>query len=288
MNLSYSVIIPTYNRAHLLQRAVHSVLMQTCLPAEIIIVDDGSTDHTQSFVDNLSASSVKTSNRLQPEIVYLKQKNKGVSAARNAGFAYAKSEWIALLDSDDEWLPRKMESQLAELTRTRLLVCHSEEIWIRNGVRVNAKNKHKKKRHDIFNDCLKLCAMSPSSIVLHRNIWMEFDGFDETFIVCEDYDLWLRICAQYSVALIDEPLVRKYGGHEDQLSRQYFGMDKYRILSMQKLLEQATLSDVKSRDLRHMLSTKLTILYKGAIKHQNIDLLRFCEDRQSLFSIDEV
>ena len=187
-----------------------------------------------------------------------------------------------------------MEYQLAELDRTGLLVCHSEEIWIRNGVRVNAKNKHKKKRGDIFEDCLKLCAMSPSSIVLHRDIWTEFAGFDKQFVVCEDYDLWLRICARYPVALIDDPQVRKYGGHEDQLSRQYFGMDKYRIMAMQKLLDeqsnpnslQTELSSEQQHQLRGMLQNKLTILYKGAIKHHNQELLLFCQERFSLFTFE--
>jgi len=71
-------------------------------------------------------------------------------------------------------------------------VCHTEEIWIRNGVRVNAKKKHQKKRGDIFSDCLQLCAMSPSAIVLHKDIFTEFKGFDEGFTVCEDYDFTCR------------------------------------------------------------------------------------------------
>ena len=286
MNLSYSVIIPTYNRVNLLQRAIDSVLAQTYASEEIIIVDDGSTDKTESFIADLRANLIADTAQSYPKIVYLKQSNQGVSAARNAGFNHATGQWIALLDSDDEWLPNKIEYQLAELMHTELLVCHSEEIWIRNGVRVNAKNKHKKKRNDIFYDCLKLCAMSPSSIVLHRDIWIEFNGFDEDFIVCEDYDLWLRICARYPVALIDEPQVRKYGGHDDQLSRQYFGMDKFRILAMQKLLEQQKLSSDQEKQVNHMLKKKLSILLKGAVKHQNEELLKFCEERLSLFSVE--
>lgn len=273
MNFEYSVIIPTYNRSALLDRALKSVLAQTVLPAKIIVIDDGSTDETEALV----ASKY-------PNVVYYKQSNQGVSAARNAGFSHVDTQWIALLDSDDEWLPKKMELQLTELENSGLLICHSEEIWIRNGVRVNPKNKHKKKRGDIFSDCLALCAMSPSSIVMHRDIWIEFDGFDEDFVVCEDYDLWLRICAKYEVALIDESQVRKYGGHEDQLSRLYFGMDKYRIMAMQKLIGHKM---SKNHDglLISMLKKKLEILYQGAKKHQNSELLIFCEQRQYLLNI---
>ena len=274
-NMSYSVVIPTYNRAHVLVRAIDSVLNQTVKAAEIIVVDDGSNDQTRALVEND-----------YPDVILITQENQGVSVARNNGFDHVNSDWVALLDSDDEWLSRKMELQLLELERTALLVCHSEEIWIRDGVRVNAKNKHKKKRGDIFSDCLHLCAMSPSSIVMHRDIWQEFGGFDEEFIVCEDYDFWLRLCAKYEVALIDDPQVKKYGGHADQLSRQYFGMDKYRILAMQKLLHENLLRK-QSEQLEMVLQKKLTILYQGALKHKNHELLAFCEQRKHLFLKDK-
>ena len=273
--MDYSVIIPAYNRAHVLAKALDSVLNQTVKAVEVIVVDDGSSDQTQALIVNN-----------YPEVILLTQTNQGVSAARNAGFSKVTTDWIALLDSDDEWLPKKMELQLNELTKTGVKVCHCEEVWVRNGVRVNAKNKHKKKRGDIFSDCLHFCAMSPSSIVLHRDIWQEFDGFDERFIVCEDYDLWLRLCVKYHVALIDEPQVRKYGGHADQLSRQYFGMDKYRVLAMQKLLDE-NLSRDKSEQLNDVLQKKLVILHQGALKHDNRELLKFCEQRKHLFEMNK-
>ncbi len=262
--MDYSVIIPSFNRLALLKRALKSVYAQTLNAKEVIVVDDGSTDGTANYI-----------RQHYPEVILVEQKNKGVSAARNAGFVVSTGKWIALLDSDDEWLPEKMRQQSEAIKTSGLNVCHTEEIWIRNGVRVNAKNKHQKKRGDIFFDCLKLCAMSPSAIVLHRSIWEEFGGFDESFVVCEDYDLWLRICSTYEVALIDEPQVRKYGGHDDQLSRQYFGMDKYRVLAMRKLLG-AELPLMKKQALIATMQEKLTILETGAKKHDNIELLEFC------------
>ena len=268
--MNYSVIIPTYNRKEVLARALDSVIAQTLEAQEVIVVDDGSTDNTKEFIT-----------RNYPQVIFLRQENRGVSAARNYGFQHAKGEWIALLDSDDEWLPRKMEWQCAELKGSNLLVCHTEEIWVRNGVRVNAKKKHKKKRGDIFSDCLSLCAMSPSSIVLHRDLWNEFDGFDENFIVCEDYDLWLRICAQYEVALVEKASIIKYGGHEDQLSRQYFAMDKYRVIAMEKLIKKLP-SKEKNKLLLQKLEQKLMILAIGAKKHKNEELLNFCKDRHHL------
>ena len=271
--MHYSVIIPTFNRLELLKRAINSVYMQT-LPAEkIIVVDDGSTDDTYQYIS-----------LHYPEVILIKQKNKGVSAARNRGFAEVSTQWVSLLDSDDEWLPQKMEKQLLELEKTQLKVCHSEEIWIRNGVRVNAKNKHQKKSGDIFFDCLKLCAMSPSAIVMDSSVWKEFDGFDESFIVCEDYDLWLRIAEKYPVALVEQAQIRKYGGHDDQLSRQYYGMDKFRIMAMQKMLS-VELPEEKSLALRNMIKKKLIILMKGAIKHQNQELIAFCDQREYLLNL---
>jgi len=277
--MNYSVIIPTYNRLDVLKRALLSVYAQTIAPTEVIVVDDASTDET---VDWLKEH--------YPQLVLLEhQQNQGVSAARNTAIQYCqeegqwKTEWLAFLDSDDEWLPEKMQQQSQELEKTGLKVCHTEEIWIRNGVRVNAKKKHQKKRGDIFSDCLQLCAMSPSAIVLHKDIFTEFKGFDEGFTVCEDYDLWLRICAKYPVALVEQAMIKKYGGHEDQLSRRYFGMDKYRIMAMQKLLD-SNLPKEKRNELHQVLFKKLGILKQGAEKHQNQELLAFCESRDELFS----
>jgi len=271
--MNYSVIIPTHNRQSVLPRALDSVLSQTLKPTEIIIVDDGSDDET---VELLKRAYPKQE---YPNIKVATQTNQGVSVARNVGFHRTSTDWIALLDSDDEWLPDKMERQFAQLQSTGLLVCHTEEIWIRNGVRVNAKYKHKKKSGDIFADCLSLCAMSPSSIVLHRHVWEKYGGFDPQFPVCEDYDLWLQICHEHEVCLVEEASIIKYGGHEDQLSRRYFAMDKYRVLAMEKLLRR-DISDTKQQMLQNKLQEKLHILMLGATKHQNEELLAFCLQRQ--------
>lgn len=278
--MKYSVIIPIFNRLPLLKRALDSVFAQTLSAKQVIVVDDGSTDGSAGWVQ-----------KHYPQVEIVRQNNAGVSAARNAGFEKVSTDWIALLDSDDEWLPEKMQRQSDEIASSHLKVCHTEEIWIRNGVRVNAKKKHQKRRGDIFSDCLQLCAMSPSAIVLHRSIWESYGGFDESFVVCEDYDLWLRICANHKVALVEEPMIRKYGGHEDQLSRQYFGMDQYRIMAMQKLLgidlpDNIKLPDNKVSQLRQVLGKKLSLLFKGALKHQNAELISFCEERDFLFEMD--
>jgi glycosyltransferase involved in cell wall biosynthesis len=193
--MSVSVIIPTHNRAHTLGRAIDSVLSQNLTPLEIIVVDDGSDDGTA----RLMADRYRQCN-------YIRQANLGVSSARNMGIERASGEWIALLDSDDRWLPDKLRLQIEALNRSpRYRLCHTDELWIRKGVRVNQMHKHAKSGGRIFQRCLPLCVISPSSVVMHRTLFDEFGLFDTELPACEDYDLWLRICASEAVLFIDQP-----------------------------------------------------------------------------------
>jgi glycosyltransferase involved in cell wall biosynthesis len=255
MSAKVSVVIPSYNRAHLLPRALESVLAQSRPADEIIVVDDGSTDETAQLVADR-----------YPGVRYLHQDNRGVSAARNRGIAAATGNWIALLDSDDSWLPRKLERQLAALEADPHLLCHTEEIWIRRGKRVNQMKKHEKAGGHIFLRCLPLCVISPSSALLAKSLLDEVGLFDESLPACEDYDLWLRVCARYPVLYLPEPLITKYGGHEDQLSRRYMGMDRFRIRALHKALEQLALSPEDARGARETLLQKIEIYANGARK----------------------
>jgi len=254
--MDISVIIPTHNRAELLPRALDSVLEQTRPPDEIIVVDDGSDDGTDELV-----------RRQYPSVRYLHQRNRGVSAARNRGIAAAGGEWIALLDSDDSWLPGKLAAQRQALTeQPDHRICHTEEIWIRNGKRVNAMKKHAKGGGHIYRRCLPLCVISPSSVLLHRGLLMETGDFDESLPACEDYDLWLRICAREPVLFVEEPQIVKYGGHEDQLSRRHWGMDRFRIQALEKILETGNLGTEDRAATLAMLAEKCEILALGAEK----------------------
>lgn len=262
-----SVVIPTFNRATLVERAIDSVLGQTHSAFEIIVVDDGSTDNTSATLRN----------KYSDKLVVFQQSNRGVSAARNVGIAHATGNWIALLDSDDEWLPSKLAQQLALIkNHTDCLLCHTDEIWIRNGVRVNAMNKHKKSGGDIYQQCLPLCAISPSSVIFQKQLLDDVGNFDETLPACEDYDLWLRICAQHKVHYLDQKLLVKYGGHEDQLSRKHWGMDRFRIKSLQKMLQLNVLSEDKQASTVTTLTKKIQILLNGAVKHNNTALIKEC------------
>ena len=264
---SISVIIPSYNRAHLLPRCLDSVIAQDHAPCEIIVVDDGSTDSTQTLL-----------RRNYPEIRLVPQTNKGVSAARNAGINAAKGDWLAFLDSDDTWFPEKLGRQAQTIeTSPGSNIIHTDEIWIRNGVRVNPQRKHKKYGGSIFGYCLPLCVISPSSVMIHRRVFDRVGLFDETLPVCEDYDLWLRICARMPVLFIREPLITKYGGHNDQLSTRYRGMDRYRIRSIARVLNEVKLEASDRTAAIHTLVGKIRIYLNGARKHNNRRHVPECE-----------
>ena len=275
--LKLSVIIPTYNRAQTIERALQSVLNQVLPGAiesmEIIVVDDGSTDETRLKLEPF-ANKIK----------YLHQQNQGVSVARNHGIEVAAGNWIALLDSDDEWLPNKLLKQFGALESSGLLICHTQETWIRNGVRVNQKHKHQKSGGWIFEQCLPLCAMSPSSILISNKVFEAVGNFDPKLPACEDYDLWLRITAAYEVAYVSEPCINKYGGHADQLSRQYWGMDRFRVLALENILA-CELQDNQQRAALNMLIEKLNILHAGAIKRQNQQLIVDCQQKLARYSL---
>jgi glycosyltransferase involved in cell wall biosynthesis len=262
-----SVVIPTYNRRRLLERALASIQQQTRTPHEVIVVDDGSTDDTSDAIC-----------KRFPNVRYIRQENCGVSAARNRGVHEATGNWLAFLDSDDEWLPKKLERQVEALqSRPDRLLCHTSEIWIRRGRRVNPMKKHEKFGGLIFQACLPLCIISPSSAVLHRSLLEEIGLFDETLPVCEDYDLWLRVCARHPVLYLDEPLIVKYGGHDDQLSRSTWGMDRYRIRALEKVIASKVLSAEDQLAAVRTLLEKIEIYTAGAKKRGKWD--EVAEDR---------
>ena len=265
--ISVSVIIPTYNRAHLLPRCLDSVISQDLQPLEIIVVDDGSTDSTRDLI-----------RRNYPGVKLISRENKGVSAARNAGIGAANGDWLAFLDSDDAWLPGKLHRQVqAVREQPGINVVHSDEIWIRNGVRVNPHLKHRKYGGSIFKYCLPLCVISPSSVMIHRRVFDRVGLFDETLPVCEDYDLWLRTCARMPVAFIREPLITKYGGHPDQLSTRYRGMDRFRIRSIDRVLNEVELEPDDRKAAVDTLVGKIGIYLNGAAKHHNRVFVPECE-----------
>ncbi|MGH7928940.1 MAG: glycosyltransferase, partial [Candidatus Binatia bacterium] len=222
---------------------------------ELIVVDDGSTDATASELQEYRG-------RLR----VLAQARRGVAAARNAGVRIARGRYLAFLDSDDLWLPKKLEAQTAFIARhPQVQICQTEEIWIRRGARVNPKAKHRKPTGDIFKRSLDLCLVSPSAVMMTRELFLKTGGFDESLQVCEDYELWLRIAVDYPVPLLARALVIKRGGHMDQLSHSLWGMDRFRVFALQKLLRSGLVGERRQWVLA-ALEGKISVLAKGARK----------------------
>ncbi len=253
-----TVVIPVYNRPTLVKRALESVLNQTLKPSEIIVVDDGSTDETQSVLKSY-----------KDKIKVITQKNSGVSVARNRAIIEAKYPWITFLDSDDEWREDKLEKQFSyHKNNPKILFSHTLEEWIRNGKVIKQKTYHKKPHGYCFEENLEFCKIAPSTVMVYNSIFEKVGLFDESLEVCEDYDLWLRILKEYEVGLVEEVLTTKYAGHE-QLSFKYHSMDKFRVEALLKHKERSIVKEI--------ILKKLSLLKKGAIKHQNEELLEFCK-----------
>ena len=255
-----SVVIPTYNRINFLFRAIDSVLKQTYPIHQIIVVDNNSTDNTSEILRNK-----------YPKIEILFEQEKGVSFARNKGIKFSKSDWIALLDSDDAWKPEKIEKQLFlyENSNKDLRVIHTDELWYKDKVLVNQKNKHIKSGGDIFEKSVKLCCISPSSALLRSDLFKDIGYFDESFPTCEDYDFWLRVTAREKILFLDKPLTIKFGGHDDQLSKKYWGMDRFRVKALEKLILNHKLNYHQKKIVLSSLITRLEIIINGAKKRNN-------------------
>lgn len=261
-----SVIIPTFNRAAYLKEAIQSVLDQDCFcerdkgrSFEIIVVDDGSTDATGEVVRSFSC-----------DIRYIYQNNRGVSASRNVGLQHATGEYIAYLDSDDLWNKDKIGIQMSLMESIpRAMMCYTEETWIRNGIFVNPKKRHRKYSGWIFDKVLPLCLISLSSALFRREVFARVGTFDEDLPVCEDYDFGIRLAHKYPVYFLTRPLIVKRGGHEDQLSRKYWGMDRFRIHALEKALSME-LSPVERDLVRAEIVKKSRVLMDGFTKRGKI------------------
>lgn len=251
-----SVVIPTHNRASMVFEAVESVFTQTFKDFELIVVDDGSTDDTASTLAKFGSS-----------LRFFRQEHRGVSAARNRGIVEARGELIAFLDSDDLWLPEKLSVQASYLrTFLQAALCHTEEIWLRRGRRVNPRRRHAKASGKAFTRLLRESLISPSAVVIRRSILEEAGGFDESLPACEDYALWLKISRTHEIHLIDRPLVVKRGGHHDQLSRTVWGLDRFRVKVLMGIASDAGLTPEDALEVRHVLAEKCRILAAGCRK----------------------
>lgn len=270
---SVSIVVPVFNRIQPLERALQSLQKQTFQDFDVTVVDDHSTDDIFSVTKKYKVRNLKTI-------------GKGVSAARNTGIGSSTSDLIAFLDSDDEWLPHKLELQVKYLSQNQdCNILHSNELWIRNGQPVSQGAKHQKMGGQIFSQCTELCLIAPSSVLVRRSLLNKVGLFDESFPVCEDFDLWLRIASTEDIGFISEPLVIKHGGHKDQLSMQFHTMDLWRVRALVKHLKNSELAAHEKLAMHASLKKKCGILLKGFEKHRNFENL---DEIQSYLSCEKL
>lgn len=254
-----SVIIPTFNRAEFLTRSISSVLNQSYNDLELIIVDDGSTDETKEVVESFKDSRLS----------FYHKSNGGVSSARNLGVSKAQGEYIAFLDSDDEWQLDKISTQVSYLKNTGKVLVHTAEKWLRDGKVVKQKKHHQKNGGDMFIRSLQGCVISPSSVLMKKSLYEKVGGMREDFVVCEDYDFWLKVTSLHDIGFLEEEFVNKYAGHADQLSFKFFAMDYWRVKSMAWVYQNRPLSEERAKALLKSAQKKCQYLLKGYKKHQN-------------------
>jgi glycosyltransferase involved in cell wall biosynthesis len=254
-----SVIIPTYNRPEKTVRAVESVLAQNYGHIDLVVVDDGSTDDTLDRIRGLDRRGVRL----------VTQNHQGVSAARNHGLSISRGQLVSFLDSDDYWLPGKLEAQVNLFQENPgAMICQTEELWVRRGLRLNPAAKHRKPAGEAFFRSLGLCLISPSAVMMRRELFEQVGTFDESLPACEDYDLWLRITARYPVYLIEDHLVVKTGGHGDQLSQTTVGLDQYRVRALEKIVGSGTLDQKQQQAAVAELIQKARIYGQGCLKRK--------------------
>ncbi len=272
----FSVIIPTFNRQPWIQTAVRSVLSQTCPHFELIVIDDGSTDGTGEWLGGLEDKRVRV----------IRQENRGVAGARNRGLDAARADWMAFLDSDDRWLEPKLRRTLEEVRRCpETKIFHTEELWFKGDRRVYPKEKHRKPQGWVYRRALRLCCISISTAVVHRRVFDEVGGFDESLPACEDYDFWLRATSRFPVRLIPEALTLKDGGRPDQLSAGW-GLDRYRIRALAKMIDSGGLSGGERQRTRDELRLKLDVYLRGARKRGKAGEVRVYERMLEKFDED--
>lgn len=269
-----TIVIPTFDRAALLPRAIDSALAQSGVEFEVLVADDGSTDDTPAVLERYAGDG---------RVRVLRLPHGGVCRARNAAVADSRAPLLAFLDSDDEWLPGKLAAQVRLLQDTGRSICQTEEIWIRNGVRVNQPAHYVKREGDIFALSLKYCMITPSSVLMTRSLYEESGGFNPEFPACEDFELWLRITCRHAVGLIPKPMMVRYGGHPDQLSTRYPAQDRFRIRAITLLLDGNFLDPPRRALARDALGEKLRIYEAGCLKRGKAEESAWCREIRSSY-----
>ena len=254
-----SVIIPTFNRAEFLLKAVQSVLHQTYPVSEIIICDDGSSDNSKELVLALNSS----------KIIWLDcGKNGRPAIPRNKGIAKSTGEWLAFLDDDDEWLPTKIEKQiaLAEQEKVKAICCNAfksiDGVIENNSYSLNTKERIK------LGDLLKSNYVICSSTLIHRTIIDKTEGFpvDESLKALEDYALWLRVSTLSDFAFVNESLVIYRDAPEQSIRGIGHDAQQQRKVIFKNLLSWVKRSNSVSKESKALIVQELKITRRTIVE----------------------
>lgn len=205
MSIRVSVVIPVYNSAETIIRAVESVLCQDESSIEIIVVDDGSMDGSAEL---LAA-------RYPQQVIVIRQENRGAAAARNRGIAAARGEFVAFLDADDEWVPGKLRLQTERMeANPEAALCFADMSHWEHGREVHSSYIRERGLGAcggrIFDRLLRECFIFTPTVVVRRGVFETVGPFDEGLRICEDYDLWLRIAERFELVFVDAPLLKRH------------------------------------------------------------------------------
>jgi len=284
-----SVIIPTYNRANLLSRAIKSVLNQIFKDFEIIVIDDCSIDNTEEVIKKFQEQDKR--------IRYIRhEKNKEAAMTRNTGIKVAKGEYIAFLDSDDEWLPEKLEKQFALFRKNEKLGFVSC-----NALIIDEKSKEGRKYimpryKNILEKLLESNFIdSTSSVVIRKDVLNEVGYFDEKIKIGEDWDMWIRIAQKYEFDFVKKPLFRYYL-HQNNITKTTSNLrkakDKERIIEKYKDLykkyPKAYSEQLRGIGSFYLLSnekTRARIYLKESIKYNLFSLKNYLNFLCSFFNV---
>jgi len=266
-----SVVIPTYNSAAFLRGAIQSVLSQTYSDFEVVVVDDGSTDNTESVVHSFG-----------DQVCYVKQQNKGAGAARNQGIKRSRGEYVAFLDADDLWLPGKLGEQISLMDRDpELGLVYSD--WAVVAEKGKAEPSYLRNQPAasgyVFDELVQGGFILTSGTLVRRSCLDDVGYFDETLSIAQDYDLWLRICYRWKVALVNKPLVIKRN-RDGNLSSNLTKTAVERIVLFEKALKK--FSDMTPRS-RRLVRRQLALNYWD-VGYHHFERLSLKEARKNFVS----
>ena len=236
-NPKVTIVLPSFNRGNLLKKSIESILNQTYTNFELIVVDDGSTDNTESVVDKIKKKDKR--------VIYLKHmKNMGASAARNSGIRIAKGEFIAFQDSDDIWKPNKLEKQMEifEKTSEKTAVVYTGFLKILNTKKIYFPPPYiRGKEGYIYNSLLKENFITTQTILIRRNVFKEIGIFDEQLPRLQDWDLFLRISKSFEFKFINEPLVIV------KVTKDSISSNKENLIKAYQIILKKNISELKNQ-----------------------------------------